>query len=102
MNLTLLKRRPRLSVSPLLGDPGKHEEIEELENYLNDTILLRASSYQKQQMQSAELLRIRLDTARNTLLLVNTQFGSVRHCIRFVRRRWLRNESHDRATQCQG
>lgn len=87
MNLTLLKRRPRLYQYPLSSEVlGKHEEIEELlENYLNDYNSIESKLlYQKQQMQSAEeLLRIRLDTARNTLLLVNTQFGILACAIAF-------------------
>lgn len=87
MNLTLLRRRPRLYQYPLSSEVlGKHEEIEELlENYLNDYNSIESKLlYQKQQMQSAEeLLRIRLDTARNTLLLVNTQFGILACAIAF-------------------
>lgn len=87
MNLTLLKSKPRLYQYPLSSEIlGLHEEIEELlENYLNDYNGIESKLfYQKQQMQSAEeLLRIRLDSARNTLLLVNTQFGILACAIAF-------------------
>ena len=54
---------------------GTHEEIEELlENYLNDNNSLQAKlEFLKSQMQSAEeLVSLRLDTARNQLLVANT------------------------------
>ena len=79
MNLTLLKNKPRLYKYPLSPNIlGTHEEIEELlENYLNDYNSIESKlMYLKQQMQSAEeLVSLRLDTARNQLLVANTLFA---------------------------
>jgi len=79
MNLSLLRNKPIMYKYPLSKDLlGTHEEIEELlENYLNDYKSVEAKlEYLKAQMQSAEeLVSLRLDTARNQLLVANTAFA---------------------------
>ena len=65
---------------------GTHEEIEELlESYLNDYNSIESKLvYLKQQMQSAEeLVSLRLDTARNQLLVANTMFAVLACAISF-------------------
>jgi Mg2+ and Co2+ transporter CorA len=87
MNLTLLKQKPRLYKYPLTSSIlGTHEEIEELlESYLNDYNSIESKLvYLKQQMQSAEeLVSLRLDTARNQLLVANTMFAVLACAISF-------------------
>jgi Mg2+ and Co2+ transporter CorA len=87
MNLTLLKDKPKLYKYPLSPNIlGTHEEIEELlENYLNDYNSIESKLlYLKQQMQSAEeLVSLRLDTARNQLLVANTLFAILACAIAF-------------------
>jgi len=79
MNLSLLRNKPTMYKYPLTKELlGTHEEIEELlENYLNDYKSVEAKlEYLKAQMQSAEeLVSLRLDTARNQLLVANTAFA---------------------------
>eukprot|EP00605_Chrysophyceae_sp_TOSAG23-4_P000341 GSChrysophyteH1.ASY1.ANO1.388.1 assembled CDS len=79
MNLSLLRMKPKLYEFPLTKEIlGTHEEIEELlEAYLNDYNSTDAKlQYLKSQMQSAEeLVSLRLDTARNQLLVANTGFA---------------------------
>ncbi len=79
MNLSLILTKPRLYKYPLEDEIlGTHEEVEELiENYLNDYHSLEGKlEYLKAQMQSAEeLVSLRLDTARNQLLVANTAFA---------------------------
>ena len=79
MNLSLLRNKPTMYKYPLVKElVGTHEEVEELlENYLNDYKSIEAKlEYLKAQMQSAEeLVSLRLDTARNQLLVANTAFA---------------------------
>ena len=79
MNLSVLKYKPQLYEYPISQELlGTHEEIEELlENYLNDNNAIEAKlTYLKAQTQSAEeLVTLRLDTARNQLLVANTGFA---------------------------
>ena len=87
MNLSLLKVQPKLYRYPLSPSIlGTHEEMEELlENYLNDYNSIESKLlYLKQQMQSAEeLVSLRLDTARNQLLVSNTLFAILACSISF-------------------
>jgi magnesium transporter len=76
MNLTLLHTQPRLYKFPLSNDLlSTHEEVQELlENHLSDYSTGEIKlEYLKVQMQSAEeLVSLRLDTARNQLMVANT------------------------------
>ena len=79
MNLSLLTLNPKQYKYPVSKQLlGTHEGIEELlENYLNEYNSIECKLiYMKAQMQSAEeLVSLRLDTARNQLLVANTAFA---------------------------